>query len=127
MSLAGSRAAGCLARVLCAPAFSPPSARAASPSRMDLFDPRGNRTGFAIVKGDRIDFFDGRSTRTDPGRVRDGAGETFDASRGWRSPEAMSGGARARRDQEKAEGHESRGVSYTTTGITAISGLRPPS
>jgi hypothetical protein len=57
----------------------PPSAiLAASPTRIDLLNARGNRTGSAVVAGDRIDLFNARSNRTGSGRIQGGTVETFD-------------------------------------------------
>jgi hypothetical protein len=36
-----------------------------------LFEPRGDRTGSAVVEGDRVDLFDYRSNRTGSGRIED--------------------------------------------------------
>jgi hypothetical protein len=44
---------------------------AASPTRIDLFDPRGNHTGAAAVTGDRVDFYDDRGNRAGWGRLQD--------------------------------------------------------
>jgi len=48
--------------------LSPP---ASADERVDLFDRRGNRTGYAIVdpKTGRVDFFDRRSNRVGYGRI----------------------------------------------------------
>ena len=50
-------------------------ARAGEPTRVDLFDAQGRRTGYAVVDRDtgRIDFYDAMSCRSGYGRV-DGAG-----------------------------------------------------
>ncbi len=51
-------------------------ARAGEPSRVDLFDAQGRRTGYAVVDRDtgRVDFYDTKSRRTGYGRV-DGTGK----------------------------------------------------
>lgn len=50
-------------------------AHAGEPTRVDLFDAQGRRTGYAVVDRDtgRVDFYDTTSRRTGYGRV-DGAG-----------------------------------------------------
>ncbi len=56
--------------------------RGAERTRVDFFDPRSNRTGYAIIEGDRIDFFDTRSRRTGYGRIESGGTiSTFDLKR----------------------------------------------
>lgn len=55
-------------------------ARAGEPTRIDLFDTKGRRTGYAVVDGDtgRVDFYDTMSRRTGYGRVdRSGKIERF--------------------------------------------------
>jgi hypothetical protein len=55
-------------------------ARAGDPARVDLFDARGRRTGYAALERDtgRVDFFDTMSRRTGYGRVdRSGRVERF--------------------------------------------------
>ena len=51
-------------------------ATAGEPARVDLFDPQGRRTGYAVVDRDtgRVDFYDAMSRRTGSGRV-DGTGK----------------------------------------------------
>jgi len=51
-------------------------AHAGEPTRVDLFDTQGRRTGYAVVDRDtgRVDFYDTTSRRTGYGRV-DGAGK----------------------------------------------------
>jgi hypothetical protein len=51
-------------------------AHAGEPTRVDLFDAQGRRTGYAVVDRDtgRVDFYDTTSRRTGYGRV-DGAGK----------------------------------------------------
>lgn len=51
-------------------------ARAGEPTRVDLFDAQGRRTGYAVVDRDtgRVDFYDTMSRRTGYGRV-DGVGK----------------------------------------------------
>jgi len=51
-------------------------ARAGEPTRVDLFDTHGRRTGYAVVDRDtgRVDFYDTMSRRTGYGRV-DGVGK----------------------------------------------------
>lgn len=51
-------------------------ARAGETTRIDLFDAKGRRTGYAVVDRDtgRVDFYDTMSRRTGYGRV-DGAGK----------------------------------------------------
>jgi hypothetical protein len=51
-------------------------ARAGEPARVDLFDARGRRTGYAVVdRGTgRVDFYDTMSRRTGYGRI-DGVGK----------------------------------------------------
>jgi hypothetical protein len=48
-------------------------AHAGEPTRVDLFDTQGRRTGYAVVDRDtgRVDFYDTRSRRTGYGRVDD--------------------------------------------------------
>jgi len=65
--------AGLLYLVVSAPGL------AASPTRIDLFDPRGNRTGSAVVEGDRVDLFDPRGNRTGSGWIEAGRrGDFYD-------------------------------------------------
>lgn len=73
---AGFVAVAGLARAFWASAF-PVPAFTASPTRIDLLDPRGNRTGFASVRGDQVDFFTVRGDRRGSGRIRDHEAETF--------------------------------------------------
>ena len=77
MAIPHTFAAGWFASVLVAGVL-PTRILAAFPTRIDLFDPKGDRTGYAITEGDRVDFLDGRSNRTRYGRLRDGEVETFD-------------------------------------------------
>ena len=70
-------AAGWLASVLFAGPLPTPTP-AASPTRIDRFDLKRNRTGAAVVERHRIDFFDARNNRTGSGWIRDGEVETFD-------------------------------------------------
>jgi hypothetical protein len=51
-------------------------AHAGEPTRVDLFDTHGRRTGYAVVDRDtgRVDFYDTMSRRTGYGRV-DGVGK----------------------------------------------------
>jgi hypothetical protein len=77
-------AAGWLATVLVVGVVPTPT-HAAIPSRIDLFDPSGSRTGFAVVTGDRVDFFDARGNRTGSGRLQDRGRVDFFDPRGKRT------------------------------------------
>lgn len=86
-------AAGWLASVVVAGALPTPTF-ATSPTRIDLFDPRGNRTGSGVVDGDRVDLFDARGNRTGSGAIGDGRRVDFFGPRGNRTGYAVIEGAR---------------------------------
>jgi hypothetical protein len=93
MATVPGRAAGWLATVPVVGAL-PASALAASPTRIDLFDLRGNRTGSAVVAGDRVDFFDARGNRTASGHLQDRGGVDLFDTRGNRTGYAIIEGDR---------------------------------
>ncbi len=84
MAVVLTLAAGWLASVLVAGALPTPTL-AASPTRIKLFDPRGNRTGSAVVEGDRVDLFDARGNRTGTGRIEDKRRVDFFDTKGSRT------------------------------------------
>ena len=69
-------------------------ALAAAPTRIDLFNAKGNRTGSAVVEGDRVDLFDTRRNRTGSARIEDGRRVDFFDTRGNRSGYAVVEGDR---------------------------------
>ncbi len=95
MAVVRALAAAWLALVLVVGALPTPTlAVAASLTRIDLFDPRGNRTGSAVVEGNRVDLFDARSNRTGSGRIEDGRRVDFFDTRGSRTGYAVIQGDR---------------------------------
>lgn len=93
MAVARTLAAGWLASVLVAGPLPTPTL-AASPTRIDLFDPVGNRTGSGVVEGDRVDLFDTRGNRAGSGRIEDGRRLDFFDPRGSRTGYAIIEGDR---------------------------------
>lgn len=92
MAVIHAPAAGWLALVLVAGAL-PSPALAAWPTRIHLFDVRGNRTG-AAVEGGQVDLFDLRSNRTGSGRFQDGRRVDFFDPRANRTGYAVIEGDR---------------------------------
>ncbi len=88
MAVVRTLAAGWLASVLVAGAPPTPTL-AASLIRIDLSDPRGNRTGSAVIEGDRVDLFDLRGNRTGSGRIEAGRRVDFFDTRGSRTGHAI--------------------------------------
>lgn len=93
MAVVHALVAAWLASVLVAGVLPAPSL-AASPTRIDLFNSRGNRTGSAVVKGDRVDLFDARGRRTGSGRIMGGRWVDFFDTRGNRTGYATLEGDR---------------------------------
>ena len=69
-----------------------------SPTRIDLFDKSGNRTGVAIIdrSGERVDFYDRKSNRTGFGTIDRSTGRIDTYDRGGRRTGSgtWSGGSR---------------------------------
>jgi 2-methylaconitate cis-trans-isomerase PrpF len=93
MAVVRTLAAGWPASVLVVVSL-PTQTLAASPTRIDFFDPRGNRTGSALVAGDRVDFFDTRGHRTGSARLQDRRRVEFFDARGSRTGYAIKHGDR---------------------------------